>query len=90
MTKSEEDIVEGVIGGSHSLTSSSKQGVKPHFTHPITDDEGLARAYKTNKDIYVNGDTLYVSGTEHDDALLVIDPACASSGITSSLLVVLV
>ena len=40
----------------------------------MTDDEGLARAYKTHKDIYVNGDTLYGSGTKHADALLDTDP----------------
>ena len=32
------------------------------------------RAYNTNKDVYIHGDTLYVPGTKHADALLDTDP----------------
>ena len=68
LTKAEEDIVEGMIG------SSKKQLLRGQSPSTLSDGEGLKRAYDTNKDVYAHGDTLYVSGTKHADALLDTDP----------------
>ncbi len=37
--------------------------------HALTDTEELRRAYATDDNVYVSGDTLFVSGTKHVDTL---------------------
>ena len=75
MAGAEEYIVEGMIGSrNHSLGNQKQLKPTTLVSNPISDEEGLKRAYDTNKDVSAHGDTLYVSGTKHADALLDTDP----------------
>ena len=63
-----------MISRSSSSSTHRKQAIPNNIKHisqsSISDDEGWKRAYNTNQDVYTPGDTLYVSGTNHADALL--------------------
>ena len=60
----------------------TKKPVKlKHATRTITDEEGLSRAYKSDKDVYVFGDTLYISGTKNAEVLLDLNPSHIAQNI---------
>ena len=46
----------------------------PKITPPkiikMMDEEGLSKAYATNDNVYLNGNTMYVSGTKHAETLI--------------------
>jgi hypothetical protein len=43
----------------------AKQPKQPNVINPITDKEGLDKAYAANEKLYVNGKTMYVAGTSN-------------------------
>ncbi len=73
----EEEVKEDV---KEDKKPNKKKKPKPHIKkhnteynplRSISDKQGLERAYKNNdNNIYVEGDTMYVSGTKHADSII--------------------
>jgi hypothetical protein len=65
-------IKDNIKAPSHMIETLPKI-ISPKITkliNSMSDVEGLNKAYATNDNVYLNGNTMYVSGTKHADTLI--------------------